>query len=218
MREHVMLLVLAGAAGCGTPPTVPTPVPPTSTAATQPPAPPAPPTPTPSGDPLEGRYALELSIDKLSPECDRVPDTVRHLTYSAAIESTGEANYTITLSGGAFLTGSICDFVPSHLGCNQFSATRSGDGLRFDLINDNDDGHGGHLVAQVAQGTWFELIGSTNGVMSNGTITSQGSGSLWYCAASLGYPFPCPSYVGCAIGDLRMNFARLVDNKIGRTR
>ena len=213
MRRRVPLLVLVllanATTGCGTQPSAPSPAPTPAPTATPANPPPAPPPANPNGGQLEGTYALELSIDNLSGECKGVPDTVKHLAYSAAIQSTGEATYTVTLSGGTFLSGAICDFVPSHLGCNQFSATGSGDGVRFDLVNDNDDGHGGHIVAQLPQAGWFELIGSTSGVMSNGTISSNGNGSLWYCAtAGLGYPFPCPSYSGCKVGDLRMNFVR----------
>jgi hypothetical protein len=200
----VTLLALASAGGCGArPPSAPTPSSPTSSSTNQPsPAP----EPSPQAGPMAGTYAMDLTMDQLSPECQRVPDAVRHLAYTAAI--TGDGNYTVTLSGGEFLTGSICTFNPTHLGCNQFSATESANELRFDLANNNDDGHGGHIVAQVPQAGWFELIGSTTGAMNNGTIVSNGNGTLWYCAASLSYPFPCPSFVGCAVGDLRMTFVR----------
>jgi len=212
MRGHiaVILLALAGAAGCGAPtPSAPTPSAPPSSSTNQPsPSPSPPPGPSPDAGRIAGTYALDLTMDQLSPECQRVPDAVRHLAYTAAIQSTSDANYTVTLTGGEFLTGPICTFVPTHLGCNQFSATDSADAVRFDLVNNNDDGHGGHLVAQVPEAGWFELIGNTTGAMNNGTISSKGSGTLWYCAASLAYPFPCPWFVGCAVGDLRMTFVR----------
>jgi hypothetical protein len=212
MRRHVPLLVvvlLANAAGCGSQPSAPSPTPTPAPTPTQANPPPSPPPPNPNGGPLEGMYALEVSIDSLSGGCTGVPDTIKHLAYSAAIQSTGEATYTVTLSGGTFLTGPICNDVPSHLGCNQFSAAGSADAVRFDLDNNNDDGHGGHIVAQLPQAGWFELIGGTSGVTSNGAISSNGNGSLWYCAtAGLSYPFPCPSYSGCKVGALRMNFVR----------
>lgn len=209
----LMLVLLANAAGCGAHPSAPSPTPAPAPPAPVTPAPPnptpAPPPPNPNGDSFEGTYALELSIDNIGGDCKGVPDTVKHLAYSAVIHSTGDATYTATLSGGTFLSGSICDVVPSHLSCNQFSATGSADGVRFDLDNNNDDGHGGHIVAQLPLAGWFELIGSTSGVMSSGTISSNGNGSLWYCATpGLSYPFPCPSYTACKVGSLRMNFVR----------
>jgi hypothetical protein len=212
MRGQIALALIAivSAAGCGATPSAPSRQPsqpaPVPTTNTQPSAPPA---NSPDPDPLVGSYSLDLTMDKLGPGCERVPDTVKRRTYDATIASSVASSYTVTLESGNFLSGLICDFVPSHLGCNQFTASRSGDVLRFDLANNNDDGHGGHIVEMVPQAGWFELIGSTTGAMNNnGTIASSGTASLWYCASSASYPFPCPTFVGCAVDDLRMTLVR----------
>ena len=151
---------------------------------------------------------MQLTLDELGPECREVPEVARRRTYSATIEATGNSNYVVSLSGGVFLTGAICTFAPAHLGCNQFPASRISDALHFNLINENDDGHGGHIVEQIPQAGWIEVIGDLRGGIDSGTISAQGSGSLWYCSSRAGYPFPCASYAGCAVNDLRLTFAR----------
>jgi hypothetical protein len=168
---------------------------------------PTPPQPPSDTDPLTGAYALSLTMDELGSECDQVPDVVRHRTYSATINSTGGDNYVVSLSGSVFLSGLICTLAPAHLGCDQFPASRTGDTLYFNLINENDEGHGGHIVEQVPQAGWIEVIGRLTAASDGRKITGKGSGSLWYCSSSGGYPFPCRSYVGCAVNDMRMAFA-----------
>jgi hypothetical protein len=167
---------------------------------------PTPPEPNSPTDSLVGRYTLDLTV---GPECGSVPEAARNRTYTATIVSAGGANYVVTLSEASFLSGLICT-APSRLGCNQFQASRAGDLLRFDLINENDDGHGGHIVEQVPPGTWIEVIGSGTGRMQeqDGMITTTGSATVWYCPTVSGYPFPCVSPVGCESGALRLTFTR----------
>ena len=178
---------------------------------------PAPPMPDSSTDPIVGRYKLDLSMGT---GCDSVPQAAKRRTYEATIEkrapSTGAdslagTSYVVTLGEAKFLSGLICTFAPSRLGCNQFLATReAGDILRFDLINENDDGHGGHIVEQLPPGTWIELMGSATGRMQEqgGMITATGDASVWYCSAASEYPFPCASFVGCRADDLSLTFTR----------
>jgi len=170
--------------------------------------PPSPPQPNSDADPLTGAYGLDLTMDQLGAECSEVPEVVKHRTYNGTIKATGNSDYVVSLSGGVFLSGLICTFAPSHFGCDQFPASRTGGALQFNLINENDDGHGGHIVERVPQAGWIEVFGSLTGAIDNGTISAKGSGSLWYCSSSAGYPFPCASYVGCDVNDLRMTFAR----------
>jgi hypothetical protein len=169
-----------------------------------PPNPPEPSPPASSTDPIVGQYKLDLS---LGTECDVLPEAARHRTYSARIDPAGNAGYVVTLTGGSFLSGPICTAAPSRLGCDQFLASRTGDLLRFDLINENDDGHGGHIVEQIPE-IWMELIGSATGPVQDGTIVATGSASVWYCSTNAGYPFPCSSYGGCESNDLRLTFTR----------
>jgi hypothetical protein len=50
--------------------------------------------------------------------------------------------------------------------------------MTFDLAN--DEWHGGHIVEQLGNGTWLELIGKASGSMRDGTLEASGSGSVWY--------------------------------------
>ena len=178
---------------------------------------PAPPVPDASMDPIVGRYRLDLEV---GPGCESVPAAAKRRSYAAAIEkrtsspgvdsAVGTA-YVVTLGEADFLSGLICTFAPSRLDCNQFLATReAGDALRFDLVNENDDGHGGHIVERLPSGTWIELTGSATGRMQDrdGMITAAGEARIWYCSAASEYPFPCASYVGCRSDDLRLSFTR----------
>lgn len=199
---RILALVLA-VAGCGDaqPPTTPTRGPGVSGPAT--PVPPQPaPEPTP-GESIAGLYALDLS---LGGNCAGLPDVARQRTYGATIAPAG-AHYVVTLSDASFLSGLICTFAPSKLGCDQFLASRVGDQVRFDLINENDDGHGGHIVEFIAPTTWIEVIGTATGEMKDGSITAAGTASVWYCRDRAGYPFPCGSFGGCQ-SDLLMKFTR----------
>ena len=178
---------------------------------------PAPPMPDASTDPIVGRYRLDLEV---GPGCESVPAAAKSRSYAAVIEKRTSSigvdslvgtDYVVTLGEANFLSGLICTFAASRLGCNQFPATReAGDILRFDLVNENDDGHGGHIVEQLPPGTWIELIGSARGRMQDpdGMITANGDASIWYCSAASEYPFPCASFVGCRSDDLRLSFTR----------
>ena len=197
-----LLLAVTGCDSNHPPPTAPNP-PPTMMGSPIPP-PPAPSAPT---DSIVGRYKLDLTV---GPACGSVPEAARNRTYTATVDSAGGTNYVVTLSDASFLSGPICTAAPSRLDCNQFQASRAGDLLRFDLINENDDGHGGHIVEQVPPGTWIELIGSGTGRMpaQDGIITATGSANVWYCRTVSGYPFPCVLPVGCQSADFRLTFTR----------
>src|SRR5688572_29344755 len=101
-------------------------------------------------DPLVGRYGLTLDLGS---ECAAIPDEARVRRYTATIAAKPEGGYVVTLSGSTFLSGLICTFTVTGLDCNQFPASRNGDLVEFDLVNNNDDGHGGHIVEQLPSGT-----------------------------------------------------------------
>ncbi len=176
---------------------------------------PSPPPPPNSGtDPVPGSYTLTLDLGS---GCQALPDVARTRTYTATIETRGEASYVVTLSGGTFLDGLICTFTGglyAGLGCNQFLASHEGDLVRFNLVNNNDDAHGAHIVEQVPPGTWLEIIGTASGrlegttILEATTIEASGSNSVWYCPVASGYPFPCSSFIGCASNDMRLTFRR----------
>ena len=201
-----VFVLLSAVAACdsGNPPTAPSPAP--MVAATSPPSPPlSTPDPNLPPDSLVGSYLLDLA---LGPDCLSLPAAAKHRTYAARIDSRGGTNYVVTLSEATFLGGSICTSAPSGFDCNQFPASRVGDLLRFDLINENDDGHGGHIVERLPAGTWMEVIGSAAGPVRGGTITAMGRAGAWYCSMVSGYPFPCASHMSCSSDDFRLTFTR----------
>ena len=199
-RSAILLVFLVTACDADRPPTAPSA--PSATSAT----PPSPPSPPPnSSNALAVRYTLNLAIGA---DCDSVPESARSRTYTSDIASTGGPNYLVTLTGANFLSGLICSSAPSRLDCNQFLLSRSDDVVRVDLVNENDEGHGGHIVEQIFPDAWIEVIGSATGRMVDGQITATGSASVWYCPSNPGYPFPCPTYRSCRSDDLRLTFSR----------
>ena len=200
----VTALAVTGCDGPRQTPTTPTTSQPPATPVS--PAPPPPPSPDPgSDDPLVGRYALTVDLGS---GCRNLPEAARVRQYSATINATRDASYVVTLSEARFLTGLICTFTVTGLGCDQFLASRRNDVVEFNLVNNNDDGHGGHIVEQLPTGTWIEIIGDAAGRLSPHTIEAIGTSSVWYCQSSAGYPFPCATYTGCGSRDMRLTFTR----------
>jgi hypothetical protein len=176
--------------------------------ASSPPAagPPAPAPPSGSiVDEVTGDYTLRL---ELGSGCAVIPETDRTRNYTATITSPRERNYVVSLTSGNFLGGLICTAYPAGLGCDQFTASRDEDLIRFDLANNNDDAHGGHIVERLSSGTWVEIIGSAAGRLQGTTIEAVGTTSVWYCPTSLPYPFPCFSFTGCKSSDTKFTFTR----------
>ena len=182
-----------------------TPTTPSRSQASTAPTSPSPPAPQPSDDPLVGRYSLTLDLGS---ECDAIFGAARIRRYTATIEATRDAGYVVTLGDAVFLTGAICTFTVTQLGCNQFPASRNGEMVEFDLVNNNDDGHGGHIVEQLPSGTWIEVIGKVAGQLSAQAIEATGSSSVWYCPSASGYPFPCGTPAGCRSTDMSLTFSR----------
>ena len=186
-----VLWLMTGCGGGPQPPTSPQPL--AVATPTPPPAPPAPPPAPPgSGQALVGEYTLELTLGE---DCG-LPELVKRQQFSASIQ-TAANGYAVTLGGATFLTGSICTSAPSRLGCDQFLASDDGETVRFELRNDNDEGHGGHPVVRLSDGTWVELVGQASGPVHGSTIRAQGSVQAWYCPTSLSYPFPCQTFTSC---------------------
>ena len=149
------LLIALTLAGCDSYQQTPTaPNPPQASAA---PANPPSPTPTPTDDRLVGSYKLPLNVGS---GCGAILDAARVRQYTATINATGDAAYVVTVSDATFLTGLIYTATVTRLGCDQFLASRKDDMIEFNLVNNNDDGHGGHIVEQLPSGTWIEIIGT----------------------------------------------------------
>jgi hypothetical protein len=194
------VLISLTIAGCDSSQQTPT-TPSRSQASTAPPIPP----PAPSDDPLVGRYALTLDVGS---ECDATLGAARIRRYTATIDTARDGGYVVTVGDATFLTGAICTFTVTQLGCNQFPASRTGETVEFDLVNNNDDGHGGHIVEQLSSGAWIEVIGKAAGQLSAQTIEATGSSSVWYCSSPSGYPYPCSAYTGCGSTNMRLTFSR----------
>lgn len=193
-------LLLGCIAGCSRSPlSTPSPVQPAGSQTGTPPVPPA--------DPA-AQYTLSVDLGSLGPECARVPDSAKHRTYAAAIASQPDGSEVVSLSAAIFLIGSICTAASSGLSCNQFPVASVGDSVRFTLVNDDDAGHGGHIVERIPGTGWIELTGDATSPTNADPIAATGQGNLWFCSQDLTYPFPCANFVGCAVKELRMNLAR----------
>jgi hypothetical protein len=151
---------------------------------------------------------VSVDLGSLGPECARVPDSAKHRTYAAAIASQPDGSEVVSLSAAIFLGGPICTAASSGLSCNQFPAASAGNSIRFTLVNDDDEGHGGHVVERIPGTGWIEVTGDATSPTSSDPIAATGQGSLWFCSQDLAYPFPCGNSVGCAVNDLRMTLAR----------
>lgn len=81
-----------------------------------------------------------------------------------------------------------------------------GDAVQFNLTN--DEWHGGHIDERLSDGTWVEVSGTSSGRLREDGIEARGSGSIWYCPTSRGYPFPCSGFVNCRPDDLKLKFTR----------
>ena len=201
-----MPFVLAVIGACGADSSRPTPGPIGPPTVAESPAPAA---PKPSSNPLIGTYRLALSI---GPECAAVPESARNHAYTATIEERTPSTYTVTLGDGRFLDGLICDLrsgPAAGLGCNQFVASQAGSDLTIQMINSNDEKHGGHIVTQTAHGQWLEIIGEASARAEGDVIGAVGTTSVWFCPTPSAGPFPCRAApVGCEDASLKMEFTR----------
>jgi hypothetical protein len=203
------VLCLVALVGCDGHPPVPTALGPSQ--ATAPPGAPTPPGasgPSPYSDPLAGEYSLTLSIGS---GCAAVPEAEKTRTYSATIDYADRGLYVVTLSGGTFLTGSVCTAGSGRfagIGCHQFFASEDIDTVQFFLENNNDEAHGGHIVEQLASGAWLEITGYAGGKLDLSSMEAAGTGTVWSCRTPSSYPFPCPGFVSCGATDMRLALTR----------
>jgi hypothetical protein len=177
----------------------------------------APTTPTPV-DNLIDRYVLTVTAGST---CSALPEFVRRRTYAATIEPRGTNNYVVTLSDAAFLADEqigdrsfILHCSSSYgLGCNQFTATRDGDQIRFRLASNDerfDDefaGYGGMIVELIPPDSRRLGINGTGlGRLDGTTIQASIEGRVWYC------PTTYTSFEGecstCNQASVAMSFTR----------
>jgi hypothetical protein len=197
-------LAATAAGACGGYPQSPSPVAPAQT--TQATA--SLPTGSQPANSIAGQYALTLDVGS---GCSVVPEEQRVRYYDAAIDSVGDGSYVVTLAGDKFLNGSICTAGQASspgVGCNQFFASQDSTGVRFTLDNHNDDTHGGHIVERFSSGAWAEIVGEAAGSPESASISASGTGKVWYCSTSGGYPFPCSNPKSCATNNMQLKFTR----------
>ena len=174
-------------------------------------------TPTPV-DLALGRYALTITVGSI---CTTLPDIVRARTYTASIESRGADNYLVTLSDARFLedeqigpaTFRIHCGASAGLGCNQVTASREGDLLRFHLIpncqrlNNEFAGNGGSIVELIPPAdNQLGIQGTGLGRLDGTTIQASIDGRVWYCPAS--FSNSSEECRACENADVAMTFTR----------
>ena len=200
LAAFVVTTVLAGCA----PHDAPTPVWALDAVPTPPPPIPGPTPPDPVSGALAGSYALTLTIGSA---CDVLPEAERTRTYSATVAPGPRGLYVITLSDARFLSGTICTNTVRGLGCHQFTASESGDTVRFHL-EDLVPGRGAHIVEQAASGEWIEITGEAAGTAGGAVIEASGTGRVAYCRDTSALPVPCRNYSECGDFELRMTLTR----------
>ena len=171
------------------------------------------PSPAPGGPasntyPLSGVYDLTLTLGS---DCSAVPEPERTRAYTASISYTSGGRYVVTLGSGRFLTGPICTGgggMFAGVGCDQFFASEDIDMANFFLENNNAEAHGGHIVEQLANGEWIEVIGNATGPYNLRSGRASGTGFAWSCPRAASYPFPCPGSQSCQTSDLRLSLVR----------
>ena len=170
--------------------------------------PPTPGPPNPGNNPLIGLYTLTLDIGS---GCAVVPEAERTRKYTATIDHADRGRYVVTLHDGTFLTGPICTAGSRHfsgIGCHQFFASEDIDIVQFYLENNNDEAHGGHIVEQLASGTWLEITGFAEGKLDLSSMEASGPSSVRSCWTPSSDPFSCASVVSCRSTDMRLTFTR----------
>jgi hypothetical protein len=170
---------------------------------------PQPTRPTLSTDPIVGLFTLTVRAES---ECAVIPVAARNRTYTAAIRSTTDSNYIVTLSDAAFLRGGICPAAGSPgLGCEQFRASREGDLLRFRLVEEFPDdefaGVGGTIVEVIPPDNWLAVGGTGVGRVDGTAIEASLDGYLWYCTSVRADPLFCRASARCD-SNLRLTFVR----------
>ena len=202
-RTFGVLVVAAALAACDTPPE-PTPTWALEFVPTPPPAVPGPPPPDPVSGALTGAYALTVTVGAA---CDALPDAERTREYAASVAPGPRGFYVVTLSEARFLSGTACTTNVRGLGCHQFTASESGDTVRFHL-EDLAGARGSHIVEQAASGAWIEIIGEAAGTANRAVIEASGTGRVTYCRDAAGFTFACRDFSSCGDSELRMTLAR----------
>ena len=169
-------------------------------------------------DPLIGQYSLTVTA---GPACRTLPEIARSRTYTARIESRSADNYVVTLTDGTFLADEqigertfILHCSSSYgLGCNQFTASREGDQVRFRLapnserFDDEFAGYGGSVVELIPpDNNRLGMDGMGLGRLDGTRIEASIDGRVWYCPAR--YSSFAEECASCDHASLAMTFTR----------
>lgn len=173
-------------------------------------------TPT-SADGVLGQYSLAVTTGST---CPTLPDIVRSRTYTASIDSRRPDDYVVTLSDARFLADeqigerAFILHCSSHYGlsCNQFTASREGDQLRFRLapnserFDDEFAGYGGSIVELISlDNSRLEIDGTGLGRLDGTTIQASIDARVSYCSAKY---FSTEECANCDTANVAMTFSR----------
>ena len=167
-------------------------------------------------DPLVGLYTLTVTS-----ACTTLPETLRSRTYMASIAPGAIDDYVVTLSGASFLADEqigvrafIFHCSSSYgLDCNQFTATRDGNQLRFRLMpnwerfNNEFAGEGGSIVELIPpDNSRLGISGAGLGRLDGTTIRGSIDGRVWICPVRYtSFDDECAS---CSNASLAMTFVQ----------
>ena len=222
-QSMAIAVMLAGSAACGSAPAPTTP-------AVDPPTPPpqgpfrgqvgpgntvflaAPPRAADtSGQPIVGRYALEIAVQASSGfRCETVPAHLKTRSYVADIDPFRDY-YAIKLYGATFLKNSShigygCTDARLEMGgvCHQF-ILRPGDGETVSIEMQAEDEWRGSEIWEVLtqEGRLLQLHARATGTARADRIVATGSGGLWY-----GDGLPASTSAGCGQGPVTLTFTR----------
>ena len=197
LSRHVgMALFVASAIACGEGPRTPTAAIP--------------------ADPVVGLYTLTVTS-----VCTTLPENLRSRTYMATIASRAMDDYVVTLSDARFLADEqigerafILHCSSSYgLGCNQFTATREGNQLRFRLAPNSERfgnefaGEGGSIVELIPpDNSRLGISGTGLGRLDGTAIRGLIDGRVWACPARYSsFDDECAS---CSNASLAMTFVQ----------
>ena len=158
------------------------------------------PTPPPStAAEYIGNYTMTVDIGE---RCV-VPENVRSRTYTATIASAvgdpaKSTKLVVTLKDATFRQGCGNNFFAPGLGCNQFTASAEGEGIRFGLAG-LDEGEGGQIWELLPGAEFILAAGNAFGRFEGPDIVASGSTEVWYGA---------PPAQLCFGTDYRLTFTR----------
>ena len=132
----------------------------------------------------------------------------RTRAYSASIAPGPRGLYVVTLSDARFLSGIFCTDNVLGLGCHQFTASESGDTVRFHL-EDLAGGPGApHRRAGRLRARGSTITGEAVGTAGGAVIEATGTGGVSYCRDAVRIPVRVSRGLRCSDSELRLTLTR----------